>query len=87
MHDSPICASLGHYVGGLTVAYCPHHMAWVMVVRAGDETDDTNWRHETVRFGPFDSDEDVLRRAVSETQRLLRADRAAWAALQSPRSE
>lgn len=79
MHDGPICASLGHYVGGITLAYCPHQQAWVMVVRSGDETDDTSWRMETIRFGPFDSHDDVLRRAQSEAARLVRTDRAAWA--------
>lgn len=85
MHDGPICASLGHFVGGITLAYCPHQMAWVMVVRAGDESDDTIWRMETIRFGPFDSDADVLARAQSEVARLARADRAAWAAARAER--
>lgn len=79
-HDGVICASLGHFVGGITLAYCPHYQAWVLVLRSGDETDDTSWRMETVRFGPFDSDEDVLRRATSELARIARADRAGWAA-------
>lgn len=84
-HDNQLCASLGHYVGGITLAYCPHLQSHVMVVRAGDETDDTSWRMETVRFGPFDSLEDVERHAVAEVKRLLRADRSAWLAQQAPR--
>lgn len=84
-HENPICASLGHFVGGVTVAWCPHLSAWTMVVRAGDETDDTTWRHETVRFGPFDSDSDVETHVLSEMRRILRADRSGWAGLQSQR--
>jgi hypothetical protein len=84
-HDNHLCASLGHFVGGVTLAYCPHYQSWVMVVRAGDETDDTSWRMETVRFGPFDSDDDVLRHALGELQRVLRADRAGWAGSRTPR--
>lgn len=84
-HDGPFCASLGHYVGGITLAYCVHHQAHVLVVRAGDESDDTSWRMETVRFGPFDSLEDVERHAVAEVRRLLRADRSAWLATQDRR--
>lgn len=85
MHDNPYCASLGHYVGGVTLAWCPHYSAWVMVVRAGDESDDTRWRMETIRFGPFDSDQDVERAALAEVQRLMRADRSAWQARQDRR--
>lgn len=84
-HENPICASLGHFVGGVTVAWCPHLSAWTMVVRSGDETDDTSWRMETVSFGPFDSQEDVERHVVAETLRVLRADRSGWAATQTPR--
>lgn len=79
-HNSPICASLGHFVGGLTVAWCPHLSAWTAVVRAGDESDDTSWRMETITFGPFDSQEDVERRVGAELLRVLRADRSGWAA-------
>lgn len=81
-HDSPFCASLGHFVAGVTLAYCPHLSAWVMVVRAGDETDDTSWRMETVRFGPFDSDSDVEHHALAELRRIMRADRSGWVATQ-----
>lgn len=79
-HHGEICATLGHFVGGVTVAYCPHLSAWTMVVRSGDEADDTSWRMETVRFGPFDSDADVERHVLGELRRVLRADRSGWAA-------
>lgn len=81
-HDNPLCASLGHFVGGITVAWCPHYQGWTMVVRSGDETDDTSWRFDTVRFGPFDSQEDVERHVLAEMRRVLRADRSGWAATQ-----
>lgn len=81
-HDNPLCASLGHFVGGVTVAWCPHYQGWTLVVRAGDESDDTLWRMETVRFGPFDGQADVERRATAELLRVLRADRAGWAGTQ-----
>lgn len=84
-HENVLCASLGHFVGGITLAYCPHYQAWVMVLRAGDETDDTTWRHETIRFGPFDSEADVLGRAQSEIARIVRADRAGWAGARADR--
>lgn len=79
-HESPICASLGHYVAGVQVAYCPHHMAWTCIIRSGDETDDTSWRWLRLDFGPFDSEADVIARLQSEVARLVRADRAGWAA-------
>lgn len=79
-HENPLCASLGHFVGGVTLAWCPHYQGWTMVVRAGDETDDTSWRMETVRFGPFDLPDEVEAHAVAELRRVLRADRSGWAA-------
>lgn len=86
-HENPICARLGHYVAGLSIAYCPHHMAWTAIVRAGDEGDDTEWRWQRLEFGPFDSDEDVIRHLVAELNRLCRADRAGWAAARTAREE
>lgn len=79
-HNGPLCASLGHYVAGITLAYCPHLQNWVAIVRAGDDTDDTSWRFRRLEFGPFDSREDVEREAVAELLRLLRADLQGWRA-------
>lgn len=84
-HENPLCARLGHYVAGVTVAWCPHYQAWTAVVRAGDETDDTTWRMETLRFGPFDSQADVEQRLGAELLRLLRADRSGWAGSRTER--
>jgi hypothetical protein len=79
-HDGALCASLGHYVAGITLAYCPHKMAWVAVIRAGDEADDSSWRWRRLDFGPFDGADDVARQAHAELDRLLRADLAGWKA-------
>lgn len=79
-HDGPLCARIGHYVAGITIGYCPHYQSLTLVIRAGDETDDTSWRMERIDFGPFDSVDDVQRYAAAELARLLRADRAAWGA-------
>lgn len=84
-HDSPLCAALGHYVAGITVAYCPHHQAHILMVRAGDESDDTSWRFSRMDFGPFDDLETVEAEAVAEVRRLLRADRSAWVAARRER--
>lgn len=79
-HENRICASLGHYVAGITLAYCPHRGQWVAVIRAGDEADDTSWRWLRLDFGPFDSQPEIERRVLSEVQRLLRADHQGWLA-------
>ena len=81
-HDSPLCAALGHYVASLCVAYCLHEQRWIMVVAAGDETDDQSWRWQRFDFGPFDGREDVLDQAKRELERLLRADLEGWRAQQ-----
>lgn len=81
-HENPLCASLGHFVGGVQLAWCPHYQGWTLMVRAGDESDDTAWRWDRITFGPFDSQEDVEREAVAELLRVLRADRSGWAATQ-----
>lgn len=77
LHDNPLCASLGHYIGHLTVVWCPHRQEWLGYVNAGDDTDDMSWRTRTLRFGPFDRQEEVESEVVAETLRLLRADQQA----------
>lgn len=84
-HDSPLCASLGHFVGSIVVVWCPHRGAHILIVNAGDDADDTSYRSSRLDFGPFDSLEDVVARAQGEVARLLRADRAAWAAAREAR--
>ena len=79
-HDGPICAALGHFVGTLTVIYCPHTQAWIMVWSAGDDNDDMLLDHGQMEFGPFDSSDDVARRAASFTQKLVRVDARRWLA-------
>ena len=87
-HTGPMCASIGHYVATITVAFCPHRQGWVVHVRAGDDRDDTSWDMRTIEFGPFDGANDVLARAQSELASLVRVGSAAWLAGQrEPGSE
>lgn len=79
-HDSPLCAQLGHYVGTLTAVYCPHHQAWVVVWRAGDESDDGRIDGGRLDFGPFDSADDVARRCESLVSMLVRVRPRQWLA-------
>lgn len=79
-HDSPICAALGHFVGTVVVVYCPHHQAWTLVWRAGDDSDDSYLDGGVHRFGPFDSTDDVANRASSVVQMLCRSRSRQWLA-------
>jgi hypothetical protein len=79
-HDGPICASIGHYVASLVVAWCGHDDSYTVVVNVGDDTDDTLWRSQRIVFGPFDSRADVLARLESELGRIMRADLEAYKA-------
>lgn len=79
-HDGPICAQLGHFIGTLTLVWCPHRQGFELVVRAGDDADDSYWRTDRISFGPFDDLDSVVGRAQSEVARLARADRSAWVA-------
>lgn len=77
-HNSPLCASLGHYVGTLVVIYCPHQQRWEFVVTAGDDTDDQELEHRHVEFGPFDSAAEVARRVGSEATQLVNVTSRLW---------
>jgi hypothetical protein len=77
-HDSPLCAALGHYVGTLTVIYCPHEQRWLMVMGSGDDLSDVSIDHERFDFGPFDSADDVARRAESVVSMLVRVHSRLW---------
>lgn len=79
-HDGALCAQLGHYVGTITVVYCPHQQAWLMVWSAGHDQDDIAIDHGRVDFGPFDSADDVFRRAQSELASLVRTRSRQWLA-------
>lgn len=84
-HTGPICGALGHFVGTLTIVWCPHHQGWELVVHAGDDADDCHWRSERISFGPFDDLDQVVGRAQSEVARLARADKSAWVAAREAR--
>lgn len=77
-HDTHLCAALGHYIGTVTVIYCPHHQAWTMVHHAGDDADDMCMDSGTFTFGPFDSMDDVARRAASVVSMLVRVRSRQW---------
>lgn len=79
-HDSPLCAQLGHYVSSVTMVYCPHQQAWLVVWSAGDEVDDMSLDHGRVDFGPFDSADDVARRVESLVSMLVRVRSRQWLA-------
>jgi hypothetical protein len=84
-HENPLCASLGHYVGVITVVWCPHRSEWLCYVRVGDDADDVSWRSDRLAFGPFDSHEEVVAQVTAETQRVLRADHQAYLARRTAR--
>jgi hypothetical protein len=79
-HSAPLCASLGHFVGTLTVVYCPHHQSWILLYHAGDEADDRSLDSARIDFGPFDSADDVARRSASVVQMLVRVTSRRWLA-------
>jgi hypothetical protein len=53
-----------------------------LIVRAGDESDDTLWRVERLVFGPFDGPSDVATQAAAEIRRLIQVDQPGWAGSQ-----
>lgn len=83
-HDGPLCAQLGHYVASLAVIYCAHHQAWVCVIAAGDESDDTALEHRRINFGPFDSTDEVAEAMRSEVSYLVRVLPRVWAEQRRP---
>jgi hypothetical protein len=79
-HDSPLCGALGHYVATLTLVYCPHHQAWIMIERAGDDADDMCLESARFDFGPFDSTDEVASHAASVVHKLVRVTSRRWLA-------
>lgn len=79
MHDTELCAALGHFIGSVTVIWCPHHQAWTMVHRCGDDADDSYLDGGTVAFGPFDGADDVAKHAASVVSMLVRVRSRQWA--------
>lgn len=77
-HDSRFCAELGHYIGTVSVIYCPHHQSWTLVEFAGDDADDQALEHATFNFGPFDGTDDVARHAASVVSKLVRVTSRLW---------
>ena len=78
MHDTTYCAELGHFIGTVTVIYCPHSQAWTIVHYAGDDSDDQYLDHGTFAFGPFDSADDVAKHAASVVSMLVRVRSRQW---------
>lgn len=79
-HDGPLCAQLGHFVSTITAVYCPHQQAWLAVVTAGDDQDDTALDSRRIDFGPFDGPDDVTRRLTGELTAHIQVRLRQWLA-------
>lgn len=77
-HENPICAQLGHYVGHMTVVYCPHHQGWTVIVRSGDDADDECDESRRIDFGPFDTTRDVAEGCASMLAELVNVRSRVW---------
>lgn len=79
-HDTDLCAELGHFIGQVTVVYCPHQQAWSVGYTAGDDSDDTALASLWQQLGPFDDRAAAMSLARGRLEALMRAHHSQWMA-------